>query len=266
MKRKQPESPDQHSRSVGEKLTTSNGFTLLEVIIAMVIMTISLSIAFQAYNGTMRGWKRGTEILDGIKHADFAMTQLVSALNSTIYFNNPRKVYAFILEKDTIDGLPADTVSFVTASGAFLPPSSPFSSGPHRLKVFIDDDDGDPALFVMAMPAVASSNEDEEFEDDYDAEPLLATRGIQGMEILIWDEENEDWTDEWEEKNSIPERILITLYSASNDEYEDPIEFQRMLEIPVFMSVKDNLSGPSMKGGSSSEGRGGAQKAIHLKL
>ena len=60
------------------------GFTLLEILVAMVILTVAMSIAYSAFSGTIRGWKRGIEVIDGIKHGDFAMTQLVAALNRTI--------------------------------------------------------------------------------------------------------------------------------------------------------------------------------------
>ena len=50
---------------------------------ALSLLTIAMSIAFQAFSGTMQGWKRGTEVIDGIKHGDFAMTQVKAALNST---------------------------------------------------------------------------------------------------------------------------------------------------------------------------------------
>ena len=234
-------------------LKTRTGFTLLELMVAMVILTIAMSIAFQAFSGTVRGWKRGTEVIDGIKHGDFAMKQLVSALNSTIYFHSPRKTYAFKFDKVSSFGLPADEISFVTSSGSFMPPDSVFAKGPHRVELFIDDDDyGRPALFAIAMPAIA---DDEEFEDEYDADPILVTRAVQGMEILFWDEEQEDWTEEWEEENAVPERILLTIFVVSEDEDEEPIEFTRVIEIPVAPSVEAKLAGPS--NGARGGGRGG---------
>jgi hypothetical protein len=209
----------------------------------MVILTIAMSIAFQAFTGTVRGWKRGTEVIDGIKHGDFAMTQLVGCLRSTIYFFNQRKTYAFTIDKGSSAGLPADTISFVTASSAFMPADSPFATGPHRIQLFIDDDDrGNSALFARPMPAVPI---DEDLEDEYDSEPILVSRSIQGLEILIWDEETEDWTEEWEPENSVPERIQIAVFVESEEKYEEPIEFRRVIEIPVALSVKDKIPGPS---------------------
>ena len=223
----------------------SSGFTLLELMVAIVILTIAMSIAFEAFSATIRGWKRGTEVFEGIKHGDFAMNQIASALNSTFYFANANKIYAFKAEKNNLQGLPADEISFVTANGAFMPTDSPLSVGPHRLNLYIDnDDDGNPALFVLAMPAIADY---EEYVDDSQAEPMLVSRAIQGFEIMFWDKENEDWTDEWDKENSIPERIYIAVFVPSDDEYEEPIKFERIIEIPVFGSLKARLSAPMVQ-------------------
>lgn len=233
----------QHRMGKLSGLSNRGGFTMLEVVVAIVIMVIAMSIAFEVFSATIRGWKRGTEVADGLKHGDFAMGQLVSALNSTIYFLNSRRAYAFMVEKDSMDGLPADTISFVTASGAFMPPYSPYAKGPHRITLFIDrDDNGDPALFVLPMPAVANP---EDMEEDYPTEPQLVTRAVSGLEIFFWDADLEDWTDEWEEENSVPQRILIEVYVSSPDDEEEPILFSRVLDIPVFPSVAERLRSPA---------------------
>jgi hypothetical protein len=72
------------------------------------------------------------------------------------------------------------------------------------------------------------------------------------LEILVWDKQNETWTDEWDQDNAVPERIEISLYISSDDEDEEPIKFTRVLDIPVFDSMKDRLSDPSkMKTGNA---------------
>jgi len=219
------------------------GFTLLELIVAMVVLVIVMSIVFEAFSGTIRGWKRGNEVIDGIKHGDFAMQKLVSALDSTIYFYNPRKSYAFTFEKGSTAGLPSDTLSFVTSSSAFMKEGSPLQHSPHRIKIYIDiDDNGDPALFTQAVPALTDM---EKFEAEYDTAPHLVSRAIQGLEIMFYSKDIDDWSVEWEKENSIPERIKIMLYVPSDDPNEEPIIFTRVLEIPVAKSVAAKLTGPS---------------------
>jgi prepilin-type N-terminal cleavage/methylation domain-containing protein len=219
------------------------GFTLLELIVAMVLLVVAMSIVFEAFTGTTRAWRRGTEVADGIKHGDFAMNQLAAALNSTVYFYNPNKSYAFTFEKGSHGGLPADTITFVTASSAFMPEGSPLQNGPHRIMIYIDDDEnGDPALFAKAVPALADI---EEFESEYLTEPHMVSRAIQGIEILLYDEDTDDWTASWEKENSVPERVKIQVYVPSDDDAEDPLVFTRILDIPVAESVKKKLTGPS---------------------
>ena len=45
------------------------GFTLLELIVAITILTVAMSIAFQAFSSTLRGWKRGSEVIE--KHSSW---------------------------------------------------------------------------------------------------------------------------------------------------------------------------------------------------
>ena len=228
--------------------TTRQAFTLLELMVAIVIMVIAMSIAFQAFSGIIRGWKRGTEVANGIKHGDYVINQLVAALDSTIYFYNPKKTYAFTVEKDNMRGYPADAISFVTASSAFIPANSPYIKGPHRINLFLDTDDrGDPALFILPMPAIANPDD---FEDDFEAEPILVSREVRGLEILFWDAENEQWTEEWEAENSVPERIQVTVLIAPPDANEDPMPFTRLIEIPVFANAEARLAGPTTSGTS----------------
>ena len=124
-----------------------------------------------------------------------------------------------------------------------MPEGAPLQYGPHRIKLFIDTDDyGNPALFAQAFPAVGNF---EEFEDEYDQESYLVSRSVQGLEILLWDEELEDWIEEWEKENSVPERVMVRVYIASDEEDEEPIVFTRVIDIPVAKSVASKLTGPS---------------------
>ncbi|MCF7849896.1 MAG: type II secretion system GspH family protein [Kiritimatiellales bacterium] len=217
----------------------SPGFTLLEIVVALVVLIIALSIAFQALSATIRGWRRGTEVAESIQHGDFAMEHLVGALRSTVYFNDAKKSYGFQLEKNG-STYPADRISWVTASPAFMPMASPFQHGSHRITLFIDQtDDGEDGLFASARPQLAD-------EEDYEAEEWLVSRGIQGLECRIYNAEEELWEEEYETSNSVPDRIEISLYAAPADEDDDAVVFTRILEIPVAASVKERLSNPTI--------------------
>ena len=247
MNRRAPQTSIRNSR------TGRLGFTLLELLVSLVILVIAMSIAVGAFSGTIHAWKRGGEVIDGIQHGDYAITQLNSVLNSILYFYNGSETYAFLIEKDSNYGHPCDIISFVTTSPAFLPANSPLISGPHRIELSIDDDEhGNPALYALATPPVANPGE---YREECDEEPQLICRQISGLEILFWDSEEEEWIEEWEEENSVPERIQATIFVTSNDPDEDDMEFSRIIEIPVFDSVQQRLSGPSSSSSSNNRSR-----------
>ena len=149
----------------------------------------------------------------------------------------------FVLRKNFLITLPVDWISFVTASPYFLHPNDPLAEGPHRLQLFIQDDEyGNPALHSISMPALS---DEEEFIDTYNPEPYLITRAVQGFEILIYDFDNEDWTDEWDFDNHIPQRLLISIFVASEDETEEPVIYSRVFNIPVAESMDQPLSAPT---------------------
>lgn len=217
-------------------------FTLLELIVAMVVFVIIMSIAYRSFTGSIRAWRRGTEVLEGIKHGTYALDHLVVALNSCVFFADDRQSYGFILDKNN-STLPADSISWVTASQAFVPHDLPFQHGPKRIRVFIDRDfeTGDDALFAEFSPVIAPLDEENVFEPI----PVLISREVQGLEVLIYDEEEEDWVEEWEDESIVPERIQITLFVASDNDSEEPIEFQRVIKIST---AKNRLKGPTSGG------------------
>jgi len=219
------------------------GFTLLELIVSIVIFTIIISIVSQAFNGVIRGWQRGTEVLEDVQHSEYAMSKLAQVIDSTIYFDNPRKRYAFLFEKKNSGKFPTDSLSFVTVSPALMPRGSMLRNGSHRIKIYIDDDDdGEPALFTQAAPALVDMEENS-FKSNF--EPYLVSRAIQGIEIMVYDEKAKEWTDTWEKKNSVPTRIKISLFAPSEKEDEEPIVFTRIIDIPVAKSVKLRLKNPT---------------------
>jgi prepilin-type N-terminal cleavage/methylation domain-containing protein len=230
-------------KSQAIKSHSKAGFTLLELIVAITILTIAMSIAFQAFNSTIRGWKRGNEVIESIHHGDFAMRQCASALNSMIYFQDERKRYAFRFEKELSSSLPTDWISFVTSSPYFLHPNDPLAEGPHRLQLFIQDDEyGNPALHSISMPALS---DEDEFIDEYDPAPYLISRSVQGLEILIYDFENEEWTDKWDFDNRIPKRLLVSFFVTSENEEEESVIYSRVFNIPVAESIDQPLSSPT---------------------
>ena len=200
-------------------------FTLLEMLIAISILSMILATCHLAFSASINAWRRGSEYLERQHHSDFAFDQILSALYSTSFVKSDKVDYGFRHEDGEVDGFPADEISWVTASGAFV--REPYSLAPHRLYLTIDSQLEEPALSAKVHFAF-----DKE-EDVERAEYRAVSRNLVGLNCRFYNTMDEEWEDEWTTSNRVPEEIEITLYAPPIDEGEDPITFIRVIRIPV---------------------------------
>lgn len=203
------------------------GFTLIEVLVALTIMSTAMAVVIASFVGILRGWTKGGQLLDELHHGDFVMEQTVSALRSMAFFHNAPEKYGFRMEDDQRGDYPTDFISFVTSGTAFVPATSPLVNGLHRLEITIDEDDGgEPGVLVRAIPHLVEP-------DDYEGEGWIVSREVKGLEVRFYSFEQEDWEDEWEDTNAIPSLVEVTFYMDPLEEYGEPYTISRVVEIPV---------------------------------
>lgn len=203
-------------------------FTLLEVLVAMVILSSAFIMIWTTFTTTMKAWEDGSTLLEDLRHGDFVMEQLVSSLRSSAFFEESGRHYGFRMEDKTASRYPGDWLSWVTANSAFIPPDSPTLRSMHRVEFTIEDNpDGDPSVMVKAYPYLA----DEEEVDD--AEEWYITSEVQGFDVQFYNADEEDWEDEWEDTNSVPALIQVALYMPPVERGDDPVTLHRLIEIPV---------------------------------
>ncbi|MFA7257661.1 MAG: prepilin-type N-terminal cleavage/methylation domain-containing protein [Kiritimatiellales bacterium] len=204
------------------------GFTLLEVMIAIVILAIAMTVAFQTFSAVTRAWTGARAVMDKVHHGDFVLGQLSSSLRSMAFFDTKPEAYAFRI-KNNPSGYGEHTISWVTGSGAFIPPGEIFTHGLHRIEVGGgEDEDGVEGLVVTVWPYLAD-------EEKVEKKSWFVSENIKGLSCKIYDakEGEERWTDSWEYSNAIPGLIEITLYADPVKEYGDPVEFRQLIEIPL---------------------------------
>ena len=130
-----------------------------------------------------------------------------------------------------------------------MPPESPLQKGLHRISVTVmPDDDGEEAFAIRAYPHLADTAEDE-------VDPWFVSTEVKGIRCRVYNLEEKDWENEWEDTNSIPSLIEVTLYMDPLEEYGDPIKMTRVIEIPVAPAVKDKVTTP----GAAAEDTGGQE-------
>ena len=230
---------EQTSRPSGPSVRLTSrcglGFTLIELLVALTIMATAISIIWSTFSSTMKAWRQGSELLDGLHNGDFVMEQLFLALRSAAFFDSEPSIYGFHLE-DRSGGYDEDLISWVTSSSAFIPPNTSMQHGLHRLSVTIEpNDEGKAAVAVRAFSHFS------ELEDD-ESDPWFVSERVKGLNCRVYNMEEEDWEDEWEDTNAVPSLVEITLTMDPIEEYGDPVVLKRMVEIPIAPAVTQAVS------------------------
>lgn len=228
------------------------GFTLLELLVAVTILVIAFSVIWSTFSAGVTAWQRGNQLLDDLRHADFVAEQLVSALRSAAYFPSAPERYGFRLKTGAM-GYPADRISWVTSSSAFMPPDSPWRHGLHRIVFSIENNDrGEPAVAIRALSHLA----DPEEEDEMDVEPWFVSSDVKGFRCRFYDFEEESWSTDWEDTNAIPSMLEITLYMEPLEKYDPPLTLQRLVVIPVAPAITNAVKPEQTEEGAQQDNTG----------
>jgi hypothetical protein len=206
------------------------------VLVALVILSSAFVIIYTTFTTTMKAWRDGSTLLEDLRHGDFVLEQLVSALRSSAYFEGAGGYYGFRMEDKSAGRFPGDVLSWVTANPAFIPVDSPLARSMHRIEFTIDrNDEGDPAVAITAYTYLADEDEVD------DAETWYISTEVQGFDVQFYDLEDEVWEDEWEDTNSVPSLIQVSLFMPPIEKYDDPVTLSRLIQIPV---SREGISNP----------------------
>jgi len=220
-----------------------NGFTLIELITSIVILTIALGISYNAYYSIMRSWKYSSNISESMHQGDYFINKISSNIRSIIFYKNENKIYEFSHENNEINGIPADLVSFVSTKQYLINDEIFRSDQSCRITLFIDSEGNiNQSLFGSLIPATINK---EKFIENYNLENHLISKAIRGLDILFWNENNEEWDDEWNEENSIPKRVKLSLF-INFEINKPPKTYSRIIDIPVSENKENPLLSPTI--------------------
>jgi prepilin-type N-terminal cleavage/methylation domain-containing protein len=215
-----------------------SGFTLLELLVALTILVFAFAIIWETFSGTVKAWQKGSQLLDELRHGDFVMEQLVSALRSAAFFKTSPGRYGFRLETGNAGSYPGDKLSWVTISSAFIPPDSELSQGTHRIIFSIEDnDDGKPAVCIRAYDPLL------EDEDTVKIDRWFVSTEVQGIQCRVYNVEENIWENSWEGEltNSLPTLVEITLFMNPIEKFGEPVTLKQVVEIPIAPAVTNRV-------------------------
>lgn len=199
----------------------ADAFTLLELLLALSIFSVVSAMAAAAFWSVTKSFNRSNELLEQLHYGEFAMDQLVASLRSAAWFSSKPEAFGFWLEPD------GGTASWVSSGSAFLPPDSPYRNGLHRLSVSVERVGRQHGLAVRVFSHLA------EDPDPRDADPFLAAPSVREFDCEWYDFEGESWSHDWEETNSLPKLVRITLVMDKREDDDEALRLCRVVELEV---------------------------------
>jgi len=246
------------------------GFTLLELMMAIMIMAIMMILSFFCFDAVVQSWNAGMEMSDSMAQADYVMNQVESGLRSAYYSStvakDEEKGFQFV---DGGEGAEAhDSITWMKVGRAFvgnlkaIDGKTEIAEMPHRVSLYVEAQDRDGGGGLMAK-AWSSDFQPDDFDVEEDVKAFLISPKVVAMDCKVLKEPPEEkatevkWEDEWSSSNSLPYKVSVTLYLRPFKEGDDPVAVTRDIEIPVW-----DVSQNPVKSDSSKTGATGTQTGL----
>jgi general secretion pathway protein J len=210
-------------------LLKNKGFTLVEVMVAASILALIMAIIYGAFAGSLKTMEISTEGGDCYRKARLILNHIAQEISCAYLppeHENADIQYAFVGEDGEEDGLPRDTLSFISTA---LPVQGPVRG----LKeigygITLDPETDEPALVMR---------EDVTPDDQVDVggKSYLLDAGIWGLDFTFYDSRGRDW-ERWDSTASIfngklPQRVQIAIYYK--DAQGEPFSLATTAVIPM---------------------------------
>jgi len=241
------------------------GFTLLELLMAIMIMSVMMILSFFSFDAVVQSWQAGIQMSDSMGQADHVIEQLASGLRSAYYPDTGGQTddYGFQFGDGGEGPEAKDSIAWVKIGRAMVGEDCGFSDSPHRISVSVGDGNDSESKGLM-VKAWRVDLQLDEFDPEEDVRPVSLSPRVVGFNCRMLDKDQPEkddepnWQDEWNYSNCIPKAVEITLYMEATKERGEPLEIKRIVEIPMFdlsQNPRAKESGKNQTGASAGTGR-----------
>ena len=202
------------------------GFTLVEILAAVAILSLVLTGMYGLWSGSLRAWRRGGEATEVFQRQRVVMETLTQLAQSAVYFAASPDLYEIIGVKHPDLG---DSVSFVTASDGFLPPSEANDVGMRRVTISLERDDYRRTyLAIVNQPALGVSDDSKK-----ELQAHVISMDVSGFFVRYLDPRDGGWYDKWEDANVVPSAMEFTVVFGQPGDQIPAVTVTRAIDLPV---------------------------------
>ena len=196
-------------------------FTLVEILIAMGILSMVLAAIYSSWTSILRASKVGLDSAAAVQRARIAGRIIEESLSSVESFAQNQRYYSFVAENGS-----EPLLSFVTRLSPSFPRNGKFAGLDVRRVVFSVENG---QLMLRQKPYLM-----EDMDEDEKKYPLVLGYNVKEFKTEFWDIRLNDWIDEWKQTNQLPVMVRVTLKFADTP-YSTQVgaEVTRIVSIPA---------------------------------
>ncbi|MGH7950929.1 MAG: prepilin-type N-terminal cleavage/methylation domain-containing protein [Limisphaerales bacterium] len=202
---------------------SGHGFTLIEIMVAIAIFALVVAAIYSTWVIILKSTQVAQEATAQIQRERIAVRTLEDSLTCIQSFQASMPYYVFDVQNGDQPRL-----SFTARLPDIFPRSGRFDSDLRRLTFSVEQgSDSEKDLVLRQNPILMDMDPDEK------ANPLVLARNVKKFVVECWDTNALDWADEWDDTNSIPPMVRVTLVMARNGNSDAPdLSITREIAIP----------------------------------
>jgi prepilin-type N-terminal cleavage/methylation domain-containing protein len=209
----------------------NRGFTLVEVLIAAAILALIVSMLYVAFASSVKTMEIGTQGGEIYRKAGVVLNRMAQEISCARLPSEEEEAstqYAFIGEDKTEDGVPQDTLTFISTA---LPLQGP-SRGIKQIGYYIAPDAVTDKLSLFmkenTTPSLGNSAENA-------GKGMLLAEGIEGLDFTYYDSQGREWK-RWDTTtpvfdNKLPQLVRISIFFK--DDKGEPLSLTTTAYIPL---------------------------------
>jgi len=225
----------------GAKCEGAEGFTLVEMLIAMVILATVLTIAYRVFSSSYSALRQVNPERDPYHTARVILDRMTDEIQSA-YFRPGLSHTGFVGLNDDKEDAPWDSLTFSAMANFYWIRSVEGIHESDFLKIsyFLSEDQEERRLMRAQDPTFGTFEADPERFGSRDRGTYELADSVWGIDFRYFD--GEDWTDEWNagERQKLPRSVEVKLILDTGE--GKPIPFYAV--IPVMSSSSGRIDLP----------------------
>jgi prepilin-type N-terminal cleavage/methylation domain-containing protein len=238
-----------------KKKLRPRAFTLIEIMVAIAIFAILVAAVYSTWVLILKASQVGQEAAAQVQRQRIAVRTIEDSLTCVQSFQASMQYYGFYVTNGDSPGL-----SFVARLPDIFPRNGRFDSNLRRLTFAVEPPPADLGYASSEKDLVLRQNEIlMDMDPDEQAAPLVLARNVKSFLVECWDTNALAWDTEWDDTNSIPPLVRVTLTlgrsTTSSGNSASTLAITREIAVPS-ITLPTTEQQPRIGGGNVGGGGG----------